>query len=65
MHLKKDCRTLCCTYLNSFLRVPHGVFESVRFAFLTLLAEQFEVNDAVVMRMRLRRLDPKEDSTLH
>jgi len=55
--------------LNSFLRVPHGVFKSVWFAFLTLLSKQFEANDAmmfVLMRLRaLRRLDPEDDSTLH
>ena len=54
------------TNLNSFLRVPHGVFESVRSTFLTLLTEQFEANDAVMlMLLRLRCLDPEEDTAFH
>jgi len=39
---------------------------TVRFALLTLLTEQFEAHDAVLlMRLRLRRLDPESDSTFH
>jgi len=55
------------TNLDGFLRVPHGVFKvDVRFALLTLLTEEFEANDAVVlMRPHLRWLDPERHSTFH
>jgi len=52
--------------LNSFLRIPHGMLKSVRFALLTLLAEQLEPNDAMLLvLMILWCLDPKDDATLH
>ena len=38
----------------------------VRLALLALLTEQFEADDAVLLlRLRLRRLDPECDSTFH
>jgi len=56
-------------YLDSFLWIPHGVLKVVvvvRFALETLLAEQFEADDAAMsVRLGVRWSDPERDTTFH